>query len=241
MAILTRSAGRALWLDVARGGALIAMVAYHFSFDLLLFGMADWPVGSHPAWRTFAAAIASTFLFSAGVSLGYAHGAGIRWHPFLRRLAILAACAALVTIGTMATMPAPIYFGILHAIATFSVLALPFLRAPVWLTVGAAILVLFAPTVLASPFFNAGVFYPLGLAEVRPFTFDYEPIFPWFSVVLLGVAFARLRPLPQMRSEAEPVGPILGALAFLGRHSLIVYILHQPILFGLFMGFAALR
>ncbi|GAB5377343.1 MAG: hypothetical protein AcusKO_38050 [Acuticoccus sp.] len=227
---------RALWIDVARGGAILAMIAYHASFDLMFFGLVDWPVAFHPAWRAFAAAIASTFLFAVGVSLVYAHGAGIRWRAFWRRFAVIALFALLVTVGTVLAMPAPIYFGILHAIALFSLLALPFLRAPVGLTVAVAGLVLLAPAVLTSPALDAPYLYAIGLGTAQPFTFDYEPVFPWFAVTLLGVAAGRLvaRPAPGASGYARAGRP-LRLLAAAGRNSLAIYVLHQPVLFGLLM------
>ncbi|MEM8854816.1 MAG: heparan-alpha-glucosaminide N-acetyltransferase, partial [Pseudomonadota bacterium] len=149
---------RALWLDVARGWAIIAMVVYHLAFDLTLFGYVDWPVVSHPLWRGFAASIASTFLFLTGVSLVYAHGTGMRWRPFWRRFAVIALAAGAVSVATYFAMPSPIYFGILHAIATFSVLALAFLFAPVAVTLVAAAAVLVLPFVYRDPLFAAPVF-----------------------------------------------------------------------------------
>ncbi|RVT87119.1 DUF1624 domain-containing protein [Rhodobacteraceae bacterium CCMM004] len=210
--------------------AIVAMVVFHFSFDLSFLGLTDWPVGSHPAWRAFAMATAGTFLFLVGVSLVYAHGRGVRWRPFLRRLAVIAAAAAAVTVGTAIAMPYPVWFGILHAIATFSVLAIPFLRAPIWLIVGAAAAVFVAPWVLTHPMFQPVWFYPLGLSPAPMPSFDYEPIFPWFAATLAGVAAARLAPPP----KATP-GPG-GALAWLGRNSLWIYLVHQPVLLTLLIG-----
>lgn len=236
MALLTKGSRRALWVDVARGGAILAMVVYHFSFDLTFFGFARIPVAANPWWRAYAGAIASTFLFAVGVSLVYAHGGGIRWRSFLIRLAVLVLCAALVSAGTMLAMPAPIFFGILHAIAAFSVLALPFLRAPVWLTLATAAAVLVLPMVYSAEFFSAPYFYPLGLSTRPPFTFDYEPVFPWFAVTLLGVATGRLVPRPAPGASGyDRAGGFLRFLAATGRNSLLIYLLHQPILFGLLL------
>ena len=238
MAVLTQRQGRALWIDVARGGAILAMIAYHFSFHLTFFGYVDWPVAFHPAWRSFAASIASTFVFAAGVSLTYAHGERIRWRAFWRRFAIIAGCAALVTIGTVFAMPAPIYFGILHAIALFSLLALPFLAAPAWLTLAAAVAVLVLPHVYTSPMFDGPWFYPLGLASRAPFTFDYEPIFPWFGAMLLGIVAGRLVPRPAAGASGyDRANWPLRAIAAAGRNSLVIYVVHQPLLFGLLMAF----
>lgn len=230
-------AGRLVWLDVARGVAIVAMVVYHLAFDLTFFGFVDWPVTSDPLWRGFAAWIASTFIFLVGVSLVIAHGRGIRWRAFGRRLAILVAAAAVVTVGTWFAMPVPITFGILHAIATFSVLALPFLFVPVPLTLAAAAFVFALPAVWRSEAFAHPLLVPFGLAPVPPLTFDYEPIFPWFGLTLLGVAAARLLRLP----EGNRATLCAGVLAWAGRNSLLIYLLHQPILFGVLMAVVQLR
>lgn len=225
------TSARIVWLDVARGGAIVAMVIYHFAFDLLLFGLVDWPVDRHPLWRGFAAGIASTFLFLAGAALVVAHGEGVRWGPFWRRVAVVGAAAFAVTVATVFTMPAPIYFGILHAIALFSVLALPFLFAPAWVTLAVASVVLILPAVFRHPIFEGPVFYALGLSPTVPYTFDYEPIFPWFAVTLLGVVAGRN--VPMVRGV---VPKKLRPLSFMGRFSLLIYLLHQPVLFGGLMG-----
>lgn len=228
---------RVLWLDVARGVAIVAMVAYHLSFDLSLFGYVDWAVTSDPAWRTFAASIASTFLFLVGVSLVLAHGERIRWRPFARRLALVAAGAAAVTAGTVALMPTPIYFGILHAIALYSVVGLAFVRAPAALTALVALAVFVLPHVVRDPLFASPWAYPLGLAPNNPITLDYEPVFPWLGATLAGIAFARLATLHP--TEGAVPAP-LRWLRALGRWSFVIYLVHQPVLFGLFMEVGAL-
>ena len=217
---------RVAWIDRARGAALVAMIVYHFCFDLALFGLVPWNVGGAPLWRAFAMAIAASFLFLVGVSLALAATNGLNRAAFLRRLSMVAGAAALVTLGTWAAMPYPVWFGILHAIALFSVLALAFLRAPTWGLIATAAIILILPQVWQSELFSNPLFYPLGLDPTPNPTFDYEPVFPWFAPVLVGVAAARV--LPVARSPQAMDG-----LARMGRHSLIIYLLHQPILFGL--------
>ncbi|MBW7950335.1 MAG: DUF1624 domain-containing protein [Pseudorhodoplanes sp.] len=224
-------------VDVLRGAALAAMAVYHFFWDIEFFALADLGVTSHLAWRGFAHAIAAGFLALVGVSLLLAHGRHLRRASFLRRLAMVAAAAAVITVSSFYIDPdGAILFGILHCIALASVLGLAFLRLPPALVLLAAFACLAAPEFLTSPAFNAPGWLWLGLAsEVRPSN-DYVPLLPWFGAVLAGIAGAklalRLRPRErwaQWRAQAVPSR----ALAFLGRHSLVVYLLHQPVLMGL--------
>ncbi|SFG47120.1 Uncharacterized membrane protein [Palleronia marisminoris] len=219
---------RVAWIDRARGTALVAMVVYHASFDLSLFGIVEWRVSSAPHWRGFAILIAASFIALSGLSLALSASGGIRWRAFGRRLALLAAAAVAVTVGTWVGMGTPVTFGILHAIAVFSVLALPFLRAPAWVPAVLAVVVFLVPFAVQSEAFSGPLLYPLGLDPTPIPSFDYEPIFPWFAAMLAGVAAAPFVPTPR-----SPVAPDL--LALMGRHSLAIYLLHQPILFGLLM------
>ena len=222
---------RALWVDVARGGAILAMVGYHGAFDLVLFGHVDWAVGRDPVWRAFAASIASTFLFLAGVSLALAHRSGIAWMAFARRLAVLGAAAALVSIATTLAMPSgPVYFGILHAIAAFSLLGLPFVFASQFLTIASAFAVALVPHLIHTVPLPLALTYPLGLAANMPPTFDYEPFFPWFSATLLGISCGRRLHPARQTGHASPA---LALLATLGRNSLVIYLVHQPVLFAI--------
>ena len=228
---------RAHWLDAARGVAVVAMVIYHFSWNLSHFGAIEVDVALHPLWRAFAKAIAASFLALAGYGLVLAHGRGVRWRPFLRRLAILGLAALAVSLGSYAVFPESyIFFGILHCIAASSALALAFLRLPWWGLALAAAAVFVLPDLVRLESLDAPVFYWTGLGTRVPFTNDYEPIFPWFAYVLAGMALARLD-LPPLRPTAASQRP--SPLETLGRWSLPIYLLHQPVLFGL--TFAAFR
>ena len=184
---------RAAVIDLLRGVAILAMVVYHFSWDLAFYRLIDVDVGLDPGWKFFARAIATTFLLLVGFNLVIAARNGFRWRPYLRRLAIIAGAAALVSLGTYWFLPDDfVFFGILHEIAAASVLALPFMAGPVWLSAIAAVVLIAGPWFLASPFFDTAPWLWLGLAATVPPTVDYVPIFPWFGVVLLGTVAARL-------------------------------------------------
>lgn len=221
-------------IDVARGCALVAMIVYHFAWDLSFLGFIETDVGMEPSWRAFAMGIAGSFLFIAGFSLVLAREAGQSWRGWLGRLGKIGLAAALVSAGTYAVMPhAFVYFGILHMIAAGAILALPFLKAPVALTAIAALVVLIAPQYLSSEAFDTRWLAWIGFARTPPATLDFEPVFPWFAPVLAGVAVARiairrgwLGRMATLRVETRPAR----LLAAMGRRSLLVYLAHQPIL-----------
>lgn len=228
----TNAAGRRLPLiDAARGAAVIAMIVYHFTWDLRYFGYvaADVEGGS---WRLFARAIATSFLVLVGVSLALATQRRIDWRRYLRRLALIGGCALAITVVTRFVFPdAFIFFGILHHIAVASLLVLAFLRLSPLLTIAGAVACLLAPWALAGPVFDAPWLVWLGLSTALPRTNDFVPVFPWFGAVLAGVAAARLwiDYAPTLRIERD-LAP--SWLLWIGRHSLGIYLLHQPLLFG---------
>jgi uncharacterized membrane protein len=228
--------GRYDAIDAARGGAIVAMISYHFAWDLSYLRLIATPVAIHPVWRLYAHVIAGSFLFLVGVGLALAHGRGFRPDAFVRRLAIIGGAALLVTIGTYFAFPdAYIFFGILHCIAAASVIALPFVYAPAWLTLVVAALVVAAPSVMASPAFDAPLLAFLGLGTRVPVTNDYVPLFPWAGLVLAGVALGRAAAAwlaggagPRWRAD----GLVGSSLVWAGRHSLPIYLLHQLVLLG---------
>ncbi|WP_333814217.1 heparan-alpha-glucosaminide N-acetyltransferase [Tabrizicola sp.] len=230
-------AGRLTSLDIARTLALVCMVVFHFTFDLALFRHIDPGTMSQPFWYYFARSIAGSFLFLSGIGLWLAHGRGIRWPAFWKRWAMIAAAAALITTASIWLVPGgPIWFGILHAIAVTALLCLVFLRLPWPLTLAVAALIFAAGW---GPRFAA--FDPLwlvwtGLAETRPMMGDYVPLIPWAAPALAGLAIAKALRMDQWRGS--PPSPLIRALTFPGRHTLIIYLVHQPLFFGLFSAWA---
>ena len=231
-------------VDAARGVAIAAMILYHFSWDLGFLHLIALDVASDPVGQWAARGIAGSFLVLVGVGLVLGHARGIRWGSVLKRLAILALAALGITLVTAFMFPdGYIYFGILHAIAVSSVLALPFLRAPVGVVLGAAAVVLTLPLVYRSPVFNDRLLAWVGLAEDAPPTNDYEPLFPWFGMVLIGVAVARIvlrSPLRDRLAAWRVRGRLGRLLVFAGRWSLVIYLVHQPLLLGVLVPVAML-
>lgn len=224
-------------IDAVRGVAIIAMVVYHFSWDLNYFGFIASDVSRELGWVIFARLIAGSFLFLVGVSLVLATRHGLNRVRFLRRLGVIVAAAAAVTVVTRFVLPSDfIFFGILHSIAVASVLGLPFVRAPILLVAAASALWLLIWWFVSHPAFNIPALWWIGLGTVTPRSMDYVPIFPWFGVVLAGMAAAKLA--LRLRAGGKPLLDFLARpapwpLVWAGRNSLAIYLVHQPVLYGL--------
>lgn len=223
--------GRLPAIDIARGVALIGMVIFHFTFDLEFFGqVAPGTITSLP-WRTFARLVAGSFVVLAGVSLVLAARGGLRMPAFWRDTAKVAAAALLVSVATyFALGEAWVFFGILHLIVVARVIGLPALRLPTLVLALLGVAIWALPYLVQFPAFNPRALAWIGFAELQPVSMDLEPVFPWVGPFLLGMAFARM--VLVNRQPGGDGGPLGRALAWAGRHSLTIYLLHQPILMG---------
>ena len=222
--------------DILRGVAIVLMVYYHFSYDLTHFGYAGFDFYHDPYWLHLRTFIVSLFLGLVGVSLVLASNHGINWQRYARRLGLLIFFALAITLNSYYMFPGrTIVFGILHFIAFASVAGLLFVRG-YWssLVLGVAIVVL--DMLFQHPFFNQYAIHWIGLMTHKPATEDYVPVIPWFGVVLIGIFVGHsllrrsvLQPLVGFHSRNR----LARGLAFAGRHSLLIYVVHQPVLFGL--------
>ena len=227
-------------LDRLRGAALIAMALYHTTWDLHDQGLLSVDPVTHPAFMWSARIIAATFLLLSGVSLTLAHPERINWKQFWRREAQLLAAALAVSLGSYLLFPQSwIAFGILHHLALAALLATHLLyRSPIVL--GAiALLCLLLPQVAGHALFDGRWLEWLGLSvHVTPAN-DYVPLLPWFAFVVLGLLVGRgLK--SRIPAQAAETGRAGRGLALLGRHGLLFYLIHQPLLIGLISGLVAL-
>lgn len=230
--------GRIEELDIARAVALVAMAVFHCTFDLELFGIAAPGTMQTPFWRSFAMLTAGSFILVAGISLRLAHRDRIHWRAFFKRFAVVALAAGAVTGATFIFIPQGfVYFGILHSIALSSLVGLAVLRLPVLLLVPLAAAVAWLPLAYRNEMFTAPWLLWTGLAPRIPYTVDFEPFFPWFAPFLVGIVLAKLAErgplLARLRARPPSTSRLFRAMAWAGRHSLLVYLVHQPILIAL--------
>ena len=231
-------------IDQLRALALIAMAIYHFTWDLGFFGYIEPDTATTGGWKIFARMIAGSFLFLAGFSLVLGHSNGFRTRPFLIRLGKIGLAAAAITVATWFAFPETfIFFGILHAIAAASLIGLLFLRLPLVVTLLAAAAAVAAPFYLRAPLFDHPALWWVGLSVDIPRSNDYVPLLPWLAPVLFGIALGKLfvsSPLPERLAGFGGQTKVWwkNLLEAAGRHSLAIYLIHQPLLMALVYGFS---
>ena len=232
-------------LDALRGLAMVWMTAFHFAFDLSYLRL--WPQDFYndPVWTWQRTAIVGLFLWCAGMGQAAAAAHQAPTRRFVRRWATIAGCALLVSAGSYAVFPhSYIYFGVLHGIAVMLLVLRCMRGASTGVLCAVVVLAIvlppvyrqFAPDLPAAivQWLNSKPLSPLGLITIKPRTEDYVPLLPWLGVMLLGFAGGKwvLGKPAAAAWWARPAGGVLAGLAWLGRHSLPYYMLHQLVLLG---------
>ena len=226
---------RRIWeLDALRGLCILGMILVHLVYDIReLYGLADF---AYPAIFSFVMQWGSVlFLLISGICVTLGH------HPVRRGLAVFGCgmLCSLVTAGMywlgFQGRGIVIWFGILHCLGV-CMLLWPWLgRLPNWVLGALALLLLalgywFRSLTVAAPWL-----FPLGLTTAEFASSDYFPLLPnlgWFLIgALLGRTAYRQGEglLPRFPAGAAPVR----FLTWCGRQSLLLYLLHQPVLAGL--------
>ncbi|WP_439138123.1 DUF1624 domain-containing protein, partial [Roseicyclus sp.] len=116
-------------------------------------------------------------------------------------------------------------------------------RLPALALIALAIMVLVLPQLMRFAFFDPPWLWWTGLQATGIRSVDYVPLFPWFAPFLLGLACAKLttRAGRWDRLARWPAPKAARPLLWAGRNSLLVYLIHQPILIALVWGAAQLR
>ncbi|HOX11593.1 MAG TPA: heparan-alpha-glucosaminide N-acetyltransferase [Spirochaetia bacterium] len=228
-------------IDALRGFALVCMAVYHLAYDLVIFGVAGLAFWEG-FWWWFPRCIAAAFVTLAGLSMALRKartGAGLR--PFLARGLRLAAVAAGISAVTyLALGPGTfVFFGVIHLIAFATLVSYPLADRPAAAAaLGAAVLA--GGLALGSRRFPGPALAWLGLRPEGYHPADYLPVLPWYAWFLFGIAVAALL-YPRGRRSFEPPRtfldvPPIRALAWLGRRSLAIYLIHLPVLYGIVWG-----
>lgn len=211
---------RAIYLDSLRGLAVIWMIIFHLAYDLNLFGLLKWDF-SQGFWYAFPRFIAFTFLFCVGLSLNYGHRPSPNWGALKKRSLKLGLCAFAVSLGTYVLFPTQwVYFGTLHCIFFGSLLGVLVVNHR------KISFILFLMILILQYVLNFDIKWVSSIIQ-KP-SMDFIPIYPWFWVILLGILTGPYLEQWAALKKLKP-SPLLN---FLGQHSLKIYLLHQPLIFG---------
>ncbi len=220
---------RYLEVDFIRGIALVLMVAFHLCFDLNYFHYIDIDIRHGLDWRYFRYLILSLFIGTVGISLVLANQEAINYKKIALRAGKLLLASILISIASYVMNPNMwIYFGVIHFILVGSLLGLLFIRLPyLSLGLGIIIIILFNLELINMHWLYNYLKAPLHLPK---YTEDLVQFVPWFALILIGI-FIGTKKWFDFNLTASP---IVNPIVFLGRHALIIYLVHQPILFGIF-------
>lgn len=237
-------ARRFVELDVLRGFAILLMSLYHLVFDLVAYF--DVPLNLYPdgIWWYVGRGSALLFMLISGMSSTLGKSS-------FKRGAIVLGCGLIVTLFSLPVMGENyVRFGILHFFGAAMILKALFEKIVKSPKVRFAVAVILIPLswwlgkVTESTLIKGPWLLPIGIAYPGFTSFDYYPLFPWLGVFAAGVVLGMLvyknkRALlvlditqKQESAPREVARQGLRPLAFLGRHSLLVYLVHQPLILG---------
>ncbi len=233
-------------LDILRGFSVLSMVVYHALFDVVhLFGHPmPWYTGTPGyLWQQ---SICWVFIAVSGASLHYGR------HTLRRGLVVLG-CAAAVSVVSMVAMPSQrVWFGILHLIALAMLLGALLKKVlhkmPAGLGLGVCLALFLLAKTLPQGYLGVGdarlwalpvglyqtpFLFPLGLPGPGFFSGDYFPLLPWLFLYFAGYFLWGLLKNRAVLFSPAPRGK--NPLEWIGRHSLWVYMAHQPVIYGVLL------
>lgn len=221
-------------IDLLRGMAILGMIVYHSFFLLDFFGVAEFHV-QEGVLKLLARTVQFLFLAIVGVSLAISRNRGGSSISFyqrqLLRASVIFLCAMIVTITTKLLIPDQyVRFGVLHFIAVAIVLLSSMARSPIVVGISAAVIFI-ASFFMNFISFDSGLF-AIALGTAAPFaTVDYFPLIPWLALPAIGIVIGNS--FYPHAPFSLPDGSIMRSLNWLGRHALIIYMIHVPVLFGI--------
>ena len=223
-----------IWeLDALRGVCILCVIVVHFLFDLSFFGGLDLTL---PAWYVFIQEYGGAiFVVLSGVCVTLGSKS-------VRRGLIVFACGMLITAVTygmyrlgMSGADVVVKFGVLHLLGVCMLVYPAFKKLP------PAALALLGLAIAITGYAIRGVvvpqrwLFPLGLTYEGFTSSDYFPLFPQLGYFLIGAAIGKTayREKKTLLPGSFQKTGIARFFCWCGRQSLFIYLLHQPIVYGL--------
>ncbi len=225
-------------IDFLRGIAIIMMVIFHFLWDLNYFYKTDI-VLLKGFWKAFQITTATLFLFLVGVSITISRiQQTARFDKYLKGGLKIFLCGLIITAVTKLVFPNSfVIFGILHLIGV-SIIISYFFKKFKYLNLLFGIIFIIVGLIVKNYAVNCNIFLFLGLHSNTFNSIDYFPIFPWFGVILIGLFVGKLiYPKNERRFRLINLSneAVVKSICLLGKKSLIIYLFHQIVLYGVFL------
>ncbi len=222
-----------IWeLDALRGLCILGMIVVHFVYDIVAFTPYRLTI---PQWFLTVQQYGHLlFVLISGICVTL----GSRC---VKRGIIVYLCAMVITLVTVVMDygldmgSVRIWFGILHLLGVCMMLYPLFRKLPHWALALIGLIFVGIGYWFTTFTVNVDFLFPLGLRSGRIFTgSDYFPIFPGLGSFLLGAAIGKsvYRNKGSLLPRARTDFPLIRALSFIGKHSLEIYMLHQPIIYA---------
>ncbi len=219
---MQKSIYRRLWeIDVIRGIALILMIVYHFFYDLNVFFNFNIAYDKGPIFLIGKIA-AILFILVAGISSSFSK------NNILRGLKLITWGCIIFLVTYIVVPGSNIVFGILQFLGV-CLLLYPALKniSPYILAAAGAAIILAGEYTAQLPV-SQNWLVPLGFRKPSFSSADYYPLIPWFGLFLWGVCISKL--VYKQKNLVKPVNKLFKPFAAVGRHTLIIYLVHQPII-----------
>jgi len=227
-------------IDFLRGIAIVMMVVFHSILTLDFYGLFGGNVYS-PGLVLFGRSIGIIFIFLVGVSLSISYSRVLGKLSIMQlRLKFLKRGLWVFFLGLLITAVSwlfdpqmTIWFGVLHLIGLSIIFGYVFLGFNKYFSLVGGSVYLVRGFFLQNEVFSFPWMLWLGLKPAGFTTYDYFPIIPYFGLFLVGIAAGkhfykknkRSFKLPELENKK-----IVKQVCFLGRHSLLIYLIHVPIL-----------
>ena len=223
-----------IWeLDALRGVCILCVIVVHFLFDLSFFGGLDLTL---PAWYVFLQEYGGAiFVVLSGVCVTLGSKS-------VRRGLIVFACGMLITAVTygmyrlgMSGADVVVKFGVLHLLGVCMLVYPAFKKLPPAALAVLGLLIAVTGYAIRGVIVPQHWLFPLGLTYEGFTSSDYFPLFPQLGYFLIGAAIGKTayREKKTLLPGSFQKTPVARFFCWCGRQSLFIYLLHQPIVYGL--------
>lgn len=241
---------RIIILDELRGIAILMMIAYHTLYSMeFLFGYSNIQLLQNPFLKGFQISIGVLFITISGIS------SYLSDHNFTNGIKVGLVAIAITIATTFVIYSERILFGVLHFLATMMIFSGFYKQfKPKWkIKVKFYTYFVIACTLLFIAcynipkgyigFLNYRLLLPknlyknfftsiLGFPSSNFFSADYYPIIPWVFLFVLGFCLGPILKRNLNFQNSKIIGKY-SFLTVLGKRSLIIYLVHQPIIIAL--------